>query len=308
MRVAVTGASGFVGARLLERLHEAGHALTVLRHRSAVPVPADADVVDGGLHDDDALACFVAGADAVIHCGGVVAAADDATFHRVNAEGTRRLGEAAAHAGVQRFLFVSSLAARQPELSAYAASKRAGEDALAAIDGLAWDALRPPAVYGPGDQQVLVFARLVKHGIGLLPAGDRARVSLIHVDDLVGAMEAWLTGPEPVGAVYELGDGRRGGYAWRTIIDAAARELTVHPWYIRPPAAALKALTYVVHGGARLLGRVAFLSPDKLRELRHDDWVCHDDRFRGRTGWRPRVPLGEGLRETLAWYRAKGWL
>jgi len=308
MRVAVTGASGFVGARLVERLSEAGYALTVLRHRAAVPVPEDATVVTGGLDDPDALARFVEGADAVIHCGGVVAAPDSASFHRVNAEGTRRLAEAADRAGVGRFLFVSSLAARQPGLSAYAASKRAGEDALAAMPGLAWDTMRPPAVYGPGDQQVLVFARLVKHGIGLLPAGERARVSVIHVDDLVAAMHAWLIGPEPAGEVYELADGRRGGYAWRTLIDAAARELTVHPWYVRPPAVALKIVGHVSHLGARLAGRVAFLSPDKLRELRHDDWVCRDERFRGRTGWRPRVPLGEGLRETLAWYRAKGWL
>lgn len=308
MRVAVTGASGFVGARLVERLSEAGFTLTVLRHRAPVAVPPEAEVVDGGLDDDAVLARFAAGADAVIHCGGVVAARDEATFHRINGEATRRLGEAAAHAGVQRFLFVSSLAARRPEISAYAASKRAGEDALARIPGLAWDAVRPPAVYGPGDKQVLIFARLVKRGIGLLPAKDSARVSLIHVDDLVEAMHAWLTGPEPGGEIYELGDGRRGGYAWRTLIDAAARELTVHPWYVRPPAFALKGLGYLSQAGARLLGRVAFLSPDKLRELRHDDWVCRDDRFRGRTGWRPRVPLGEGLRETLAWYRAQGWL
>ena len=308
MRVAVTGASGFVGARLLDVLDQAGHTLTVLRHRAPVPAPESATIVDGGLMDDAALARLVDGADAVLHCGGVVAARDSATFHRINAEGTRRVAQAAADAGVSRFLFLSSLAARKPDISAYAASKRAGELALAEVDGLAWDVIRPPAVYGPGDTAILTFVRLVKNGIGLVPAGERARVSLIHVDDLAEAMGAWLTAPEPSGEVYELGDGRKGGYTWPTLIDAAARELTVHPWYVRPPAALLRVLAHTIHAGAKLAGRAAFLSPDKLRELRHDDWVCRDGRFSRRVGWHPRVPLGEGLRQTLSWYRANGWL
>jgi nucleoside-diphosphate-sugar epimerase len=308
MRVAVTGASGFVGTHLLERLVAAGHDVCVLTHRTGLARRTGVTVVRGGLDDPAALAQLVAGADAVIHAAGAVAAADESTFYTVNTEGTRRLATAARDAGVSRVLLLSSLAARRPDLSTYAASKKAAEEALAQVDGLAWDALRPPAIYGPGDRQVLVFFRLLKLGIGLLPAGDAARVSVIHVADLADAVMAWLDTETCGGDVYELADGYRNGYTWRTLIDAAARELTIEPRYMTPPRGLLHVLSHGLRAWARLTGAVPFLTPDKLRELRHTDWVCRDDRFPRRTGWRPRIALGEGLRATLAWYQARGWL
>jgi len=308
MRVAVTGASGFVGTHLIDRLVAAGHDVRVLCHRSAPARTSALTVVRGSLDDSVALAELVRDADVVVHTAAAVAAADDSTFQRVNVAGTRRLAHAARDAGVGRFLLLSSLAARRPDLSAYAASKKAAEDALADVEGLAWDALRPPAVYGPGDRQVLVFFRLLKHGIGLLPAGDTARVSVIHVADLADAVMAWLDSETGTADVYELADGFRNGYTWRTLIDAAARELTIEPRYMTPPQGLLRVLSHGLRAWARLTGGVPFLTPDKLRELRHTDWVCRDDRFPRRTGWRPRIALGEGLRATLAWYQARGWL
>lgn len=308
MRVAVTGASGFVGARLVDRLLDDGIYVRALTHRARVAPQDGLEVVSGGLSDRDALARLVDGCDAVIHCAGVVAAAAPETFHQVNADGTRRLAEAARAAGVPRFLLISSMAARQPELSAYAASKRAAEGVLAELDAPAWDALRPPAVYGPGDRQILMFFRLLQRGIALLPAGDKARVSLIHVDDLVEAATVWLTAAPASGAVYELGDGKNGGYAWRTIIETASRVLIVKPRYLTPPIGLLRTVSRASKAWGLLSGRAPFLTPDKIREIRHTDWVCRDERFRRLTGWRPRVALGEGLRNTVAWYRARGWL
>lgn len=308
MGVAVTGASGFVGAYLVDELLNAGQEVRALRHRNAIPPRDGLEIVDGGLEDTDALARFVDGAEGVIHCAGLVAAQSAEAFHQVNAEGTRRVASAAASAGVRRFLLISSLAARQPQLSAYARSKRAGEVVLSQAQDLAWDALRPPAIYGPGDRQILIFFRLLRHGIGLLPAGETARVSLIHVDDLVKAVRAWLDHPAPTGCIYELCDGCKEGYSWRALIDVAAHELTVKPHYVSPPSALLSLAGHGARAWGRLTDRAPLLTPDKLRELRHSDWACHDDRFQHLTDWRPRIPLIEGLRETIAWYRTRGWL
>ncbi len=165
--VALTGASGFIGARLAARLAEKGYRVKALRHRAALPEPASdsrPEVVPGGLGDDAALARLCAGADAVVHCAALVRARRAREFQRVNAEGVARLARAAAGAGSRpSVLLLSSLAAREPGLSAYAASKRAGERALAEQgSGLEWTVFRPPAVYGPGDRELLSVFRWVR--------------------------------------------------------------------------------------------------------------------------------------------------
>ena len=105
----------------------------------------------------ESLRRLVDGADAVVHCAGVVRGADQADFERVNVDGVARLVRSAAEQHPKpRFLLVSSLAAREPGLSQYAASKRKGEAALASeSDGMPWAVIRPPAVYGPGDREIL---------------------------------------------------------------------------------------------------------------------------------------------------------
>ncbi len=308
LSVAVTGASGFVGRQTVKRLRAAGHAVRVLSHRTPVRAIDGVEVVAGGLDDASALDRLVAGAGAVVHLAGLVAAARPADFDTVNAGGTARLADRAEAAGVGRFLYVSSLAAREPGLSAYGASKRAGEAGLAGRPGLPCDVLRPPAVYGPGDRHALVLLRLLKRRIALLPAPEEARVALIHVDDLAGAILAWLHGPRPQGATFEITDGARDGYGWREVIDTAARALSVRPVHVRPPRAVLTAAGLIARGGARLIGRPPFLSPDKVRELRHPDWRADAGPFRHRTGWRPEIGLASGFSRTVRWYRAAGWL
>jgi len=307
-RIAVTGASGFIGRRLVARLTERGDRVTTLRHRRDGEFGDAVQQVPGGLDDADALRALTDGADAVIHLGGLVAAPRAQDFERVNTAGTERLAAAAERAGVARLLYMSSLAAREPRLSAYAASKRAGEDRLAASRTLAWDALRPPAVYGPGDVQILTFLNMLKRRIALLPGGDDARVSLIHVDDLVDAILAWLDSGTPRAARYELSDGRDGGYAWRELMATAADEIGVAPVYVRPPRPALA----LAGGCSALWGRVAgtapMLTPGKMRELTHADWTADPGAFVRATGWRPRIGLRAGLRGTIAWYRERGWL
>jgi len=310
--VALTGGSGFIGNRLLDRLATEGYRVRVLSHVTPIVRRGERhaiETVTGDLHDEAALRNLVEGAEAVVHCAGVVAAADPRRFHAVNALGTRALAGIAAEAGVPRFLLVSSLAAREPAISAYAASKRAAEAYLAELNSrLAWDVLRPPAVYGPGDRNILVLFRLLRRGLVLLPAGSEGRVSLIHVDDLVAAITAWLEGTTAEGRIYELDDGHEGGYSWRYIGAAVAREFSVRPRYVVPPRRLLGLIGRISEGWGQLRGRAPLLTNDKLRELQHGDWVCRDLRFGKATGWAPRIGLEDGLRSTLGWYRANNWL
>jgi nucleoside-diphosphate-sugar epimerase len=200
------------------------------------------------------------------------------------------------------------LAARQPELSPYAASKHAGERALSRAGGSRWTVLRPPAVYGPGDRELLRLFRWVQRGYAVRPAPAEARFSLIHVDDLVGAALSWIGADAGYGEVLEIGDDREAGYGWAEVIDALSTALDVRPRLLAPPAGVLYTLAALSAGAAWTVRRAPMLTPAKLRELRHPDWVIRDRRARRVLGWRPEVGLDEGVRQTVAWYRGQGWL
>src|SRR5690242_13818617 len=178
--LAVTGGTGFVGGTLINLARREGHQIRALTRR---PQPAHEGVtwIEGSLGQDDALAELVASADAVIHVAGVVNAPDRAGFVAGNVDGTQAIVEAAEAAGVRRFVHVSSLAAREPQLSDYGWSKAEAERVVEG-SGLDWTMVRPPAIYGPGDMEMRELFRLAKRGFAFTPPAGR--LSVIEVSDL----------------------------------------------------------------------------------------------------------------------------
>ena len=177
---AVTGATGFIGRHLVAELHRAGWRVRLLLRREPdvaewrdLPPP---QVVAGALDDDAALERLVEGADVVIHLAGLIKAARRRDFLAVNRDGAAAMARAVERvAPGARFVLVSSLAAREPQLSDYAASKRAGEGAVLEVLGSRATVLRPPVVYGPGDRETLVFFQLA--GRRLVPLLGSAEVA-----------------------------------------------------------------------------------------------------------------------------------
>ncbi len=162
MILAVTGGTGFVGRRLIDLALERGHQVRALTRRPQEPREG-VEWIEGSLEDRDALERLVTASDAVIHVAGVINAPDAAGFEAGNVTGTLAMLAAATAAGTQRFIHVSSLAAREPELSQYGASKARSED-LVRSSGLDWVIVRPPAVYGPGDKETLELFKMAKAG------------------------------------------------------------------------------------------------------------------------------------------------
>jgi nucleoside-diphosphate-sugar epimerase len=303
--VALTGATGFIGLRLLTTLTASGRRVRGLfrprRGRRPPPIPG-VTWLPGDLNDRDALVALVAGTHAVVHCAGAVRGAGRVDFDRVNVDGTARLADVVArHSPEARFLLMSSLAARSPELSHYAASKRRGEEAIQAIlDPSAWTILRPPAVYGPGDRELLPLFRAMARGFAPLPGVGSGRFSMLFVDDLATAVEAWLE--TTIGAaIFEVDDGHRGGYDWNSALEIASRTLRGG----RPirrlsvPLPVLRAAAGVNLAAARLFGYSPMLTPGKIREIVHPDWVANHGAFSDSTGWHPRCDLGRGLQRTF---------
>ena len=307
--IALTGATGFVGRRVLALAAGTGVKLRVLARRPSALDPGP-EIIEGDILDEDALARLTAGAAAVIHCAGAIAGSPD-ILASVNVEGTRRIAAAARRAGIARFVHVSSLAAREPALSGYALTKRLGEREV--MDGLAaesWVILRPPVVYGPGDPATLPLLNQFTRSSAWLPGSRLQRFSLIYVDDLARALLHLAGTHQPHGSIHELHDGRAEGYGWVDIAAAAfaaeGRPDRVH--YL--PRAALGAVSRLSQAWTGLTGRQLGppLSSGKVRELYHRDWVCRHKLLDEATPWCPKVRFPEGLALTLDWYRRNGWL
>jgi nucleoside-diphosphate-sugar epimerase len=298
--LAVTGGTGFVGSRLIALAVEAGHQVRALTRREQA-AREHIDWVSGDLDAGDALARLCDGADAVIHVAGVVNAPDRAGFAAGNIEGTRNMLAAAESAGVQRFVHVSSLAAREPEMSAYGWSKAEAEQ-LVEHSLLDTSVVRPPAIYGPGDLEMLELFRLARKGVALLPPGGR--LSVIEVGDLGRLLLALARGNNG-GRSYDCDDGRENGWSHKEFglaIGAATGKRVAAIALPRPLMMAGAHLDRLVRG------KGAKLTPDRVAYFCHEDWVIDAARRPPADLWRPQVETHAGLAATAAWYREQGLL
>ena len=310
--LALTGATGFVGSALSQRLRSSGWNVRALCRSEP---PADSRGTDrvewvrGSLEDMDSLRALVEGAAAVVHCAGAIRGTTAAHFDRTNVDGTARLVRAARDQHPEmRFLQVSSLAARAPHLSHYARSKRLGEDAVRAGAGtMTWTALRPPAVYGPGDRETLPLVRCMRLGVAPVLGEERARFSLLFVEDLADAVRHLLDTPHWRPGPFEIHDGQTGGYGWDDLVRTVGRIVGRRVHAVRIPAPLLRVAARVSLGVASRCGGLPMLTPGKVRELTHPDWVCDDAPLRAATGWRPATLLEPGMRRTLAQLRGGRW-
>ena len=296
-RIAFTGGTGFVGQSFIDLA--AGQDLRGLARRP----PADSRVewVKGDLADRAALARLCEGADGVVHIAGVVNAPDVAEFTRANVDGTQAVIDAARAAGVRRFVFVSSLSAREPDLSAYGASKALAEARVRA-SGLDYTIVRPPAIYGPRDREMFELFRAARLGVVPVPKGGRA--SLIHVEDLARLLLALVPGGEGVsGQTFEPDDGRPQGWLHPDMARAIGAAFGKRPLVIELPACVLRGAARV---DTLVRGAKAKLTLDRAGYMSHPDWVVQARPPQGL--WAPQIDTAQGLASTAAWYRAAGWL
>lgn len=295
MRLAVTGGTGFVGGRLIEAALAEGHTINALARR---PQPERAGVgwIAGLLDDGAALDRLMTGADAIIHVAGVVNAPDRAGFAAGNIDGTRAMLAAAERAGIRRFVHVSSLSAREPQLSNYGWSKAEAER-LVETSPLDWATVRPPAIYGAGDMEMLDIFRFAKRGLALLPPGGR--LSVIEVGDLARLLLALATTEGRVSL--DADDGAAGGWSH----DDFARAIGVAVGRKVLPIHLPQAIMSIGAGIDRLLrGKRAKLTPDRVAYFCHPDWVIDPERRPPTQLWQPQVPTRDGLAATAAAYRA----
>jgi nucleoside-diphosphate-sugar epimerase len=309
--VALTGASGFVGRALAVTLVRRGWRVRALARRpQSLSDLSGVEVVPGSLENRESLCRLVAGAGTVVHCAGLIRARSAQEFYDVNAGGTARLADIAAEADQPpRFLLISSLAAREPDLNAYSGSKRRAEEELVRRqDDLSYCIVRPPAVYGPGDRETLELFRQFARGFAIVPADSKGRFSLIFVDDLADAVATLLGAPAWTGSVIDVDDGRQSGYAWRDVIAIAGDHLGRPVRRIGVPFSLAWLPVAIGQTVATLLGRTPMLTTAKLRELFHPDWVSRSRSDTPLADWRAQTDFKEGFGRTMLWYKQANWL
>jgi len=317
MRVLVTGASGFIGSHLAERLLGEGHEVVCLVRRPGWLEGTELELCFGDLRDPGSLRKAVRGAEVVYHLAGLKRSIRRRDYYRVNFQGTEHLLDALRTEGsLRRLVFVSSLAASGPSLngrpkreedscrplSDYGRSKLLAEEAVRHSE-LPFTIVRPPVIYGPRDRDLLGFFRVVQRG--WLPLWGREAVSLCFVEDLVEGLLRVALHPEAVGQTLFMADPQP--HTVEEIGHMAASLLGVHLRRLPLPKAFLLGAG-VVGELANRLGYDTPLNFQKAREATAGAWVCDAGRAERLLGLRARVNLRRGLELTLGWYREVGWL
>lgn len=299
--IAFTGATGFIGTSLLKELRGLDLNIRALTRR---PRADDGNIqwITGDMHNLESLKRLVQDVYAVIHCAGVVRGNTRDDFFHANVEGTANIiGLLAELDPPPRFLFISSLAAREPHLSWYASSKRLAEDKIIEYSGIMpWTIFRPTAVYGPGDRELQPLFRTMQRGI--LPViGDPAnKISLLYIDDLVSAVKYWITASNPVRGTYELADGTAEGYDYYGLA-GIAREVWRKPVRVIPLPAVIASLIAGMNlMMAKIFRYAPMFTPGKVRELTHPDWRCDNNAAeQALPGWHPQVSFRNGLPKSV---------
>jgi nucleoside-diphosphate-sugar epimerase len=303
MRVLITGATGFLGSRLVARLTEGGHDV-----RAVVRATSRTETIGGlgaecrvaSLSTGQGLDKVIEGVDIVVHAAGGGRNRSKAQMYADNRDTTKTLLAACEGSDIKRFVHISSLAAAGPSkdgaapherapTSHYGRSKAEAEDAVLAAESFPVTVLRPCAVYGPGDAAMAPLFRMASKGWLLLP-GPGKGTAFVHVHDCVSAIVAAIEQDHPSGRVYGVAERVVRNEELPDIMERAAGS---RPRVVKIPGPLLKTMGLVW---------------DKAADLAQPYWICESAGIRDDLGWSPSIPIEHGFVQTMAWYREEGWV
>jgi nucleoside-diphosphate-sugar epimerase len=296
MKVFITGATGFVGSFLTQSLIEAGHEVRCLvRTQSNLRWIADLNVecYYGSLFDKKSLVKGIDGCDMVFHVAGVTKARTEEDYFRGNYESTRNIVDAvlSCKKKISRFIHISSQAAIGPSptiipidetqppnpLTYYGKSKLAGEEYVSSfMKKMPVLILRPPAVYGPRDTDILEFFRTVKFGVIPQLGGSDKYLSLIHVKDLVRGIMIAAEHKNAVGKSYFITSPQP--YSWKEVSQTTLKILQKRGIKIPVPVTLIKSVAFISEGISNITKKPALVNNQKVIEMEQDFWTCSPEK------------------------------
>jgi len=323
-RVLITGASGFVGFHLIEAALNNLEVFAAVRKSSKVDHLKELQVQYAytNFTNVEALTAEILENqyDYIIHAAGVTKANSKAEYDAINTNYTVNLAKAAVASGrIKKFVFISSLAAvgpmatvegllteatTQAPVTAYGHSKKRAEEELKKFTSLNYVILRPTAVYGPRDKDILIilkqFANRFEPYIGKI----EQYLSFIYVKDLAQACIQALTHGEQ--SAYLLSDGKR--YDRYQLANITKRLLGISTFKIHLPVSVIKVVAGIAEGVSKITKKPSALNIEKLNELTAANWICSIEKAQQELEFKPKYDLNSGLEETLNWYKENKWL
>ncbi len=322
----VTGASGFVGSHLVDKLLAEGHHVRcILRSSSSKQwlEKKPVEIIDCGLFDKEALKKILKDADYLFHVAGVVKAKNEEEYFKGNVETTRVLLDLLCEVNpdIKRIVIVSSLTACGPSLfgkpcteetvehpiTTYGRSKFAQEQlAKKYMNKLPITIVRPPAVFGERDTEIYLFFKTYKQGFMGLIGFKKKKLNLIHVEDLVNGIYLSATSKKAVGETYFLASEKF--YDWEEIGEVCRNVFEKRALTLKIPHFIVYAIAALAQFFALFSSKAATFNLEKARDFVQKNWTCDVSKAKRDFGFRQNVSLESGIKRTIEWYREMKWL
>jgi len=321
MKIAITGANGFVGHTLLNHFYDAGHEAIALI-RPTASISSDKHPVRMVDYDDpQAISSALSGVDILVHNAGKTKSLDHLEMMKVNVGLTRKLVEAINLQDHQiRLLYISSQAASSPAksgsrsieadpplpITAYGKSKALAEKLIRSQCKQQYCIVRPCSIYGPGDRDFLQLFKLCKAGISMQIGKQQRLLNMIHVKQLGDFLLRVIDNPQAWGQIFFATDNQE--YTQQNIVECICQAMGKSPRTFIIP----EALARMVFIGGDILGRVrgqaGVMNIEKMKEIMAEGWLADPAKARNILNWEPESRLPELIAETYQWYVQASWL
>ena len=322
----VTGANGLVGSHLVERLlFKDYQVICLVRKTSNLRWLSGLEVeyVYADINEKDSLKDVVKDVDLVFHVAGLTKAKNREEYFKANCQGTKNLIEVCGEHNprIKRFVYISSQAAVGPgkderpldetapcnPITDYGKSKLEGEKIVLEFSSkLPVTVIRPPAVYGPRDPDILSFFKVANKGFKTLFGKGERYLSLCYIEDLIDGIILAAESSKGIGQIYFIADDQI--YSWREAFGIIAKVLNKKTITLRIPNIFLFTMAFIAENIFRLLGKPTVVNIQKVREITQKYWVCDVFKAKKELGFSPKYKLEEGAKKTVRWYKEIGWL
>ncbi len=326
MKAFVTGATGFVGSHLVDKLLEKNYKVYCLRRNTSSTRWLDdkeINYVDGDLFSNDSLENAIQDMDYVFHVAGVVKAKNKEGFYRGNYQATKNLLEIThkVNPALKKFIFISSLAACGPAMSEKPVDENTvpnpittyGITKLKAEEGVEMYAnkfpvaiIRPPAVFGPRDTEILIYFKTFTKGLNSVIGFDAKYLSLVYVEDLVDGIVLSAENDIANGQKYFMCFDKP--YNWDEIGSVTSKLLNKKAFKIRLPHSVVYSVGYLAELFSTFSKNPATLNLEKCRDITQLRWVCSNEKAKKELGFQTKYTLEQSFKKTIDWYKEMKWI